>query len=303
MGKMCQEVRRILQTSTSAMTFSLVIPTYNGERYIEKALLSVLNQTRKPDEIIITDDNSTDATWDICKKYKNYIKLFKNKEGPSGFVNGWNKAIMHANGDYISILHQDDLLEPTFFEEMGKAILLHPAILHFFSLCHYINENEQIIKRAFCCSGNIKIYTGKEYFKAYFDCGNSTHIHRCPGVMTHRSLFKKCSYRSEAGHIADDDFFYRIGQFTEVVGILKPLASYRLHSFSETGHLNDVQLVRRLVADYTYQCLVAKNNSLLQNNEIQLFHRLRRKYALRLIGYGLRQGNLMDIFTGTKHLF
>lgn len=59
----------------------------------------------------------------------------------------------------------------------------------------------------------------------------------------HRDIFKVCQYREEAGHIADDDFFYRVGQYTDVVGILSPLASYRLHSKSETGHLKNMQLV------------------------------------------------------------
>ena len=54
-------------------TFSIVIPTYNGADFIEQALLSALNQTRKADEIIISDDNSTDETIDICQRYKDKI--------------------------------------------------------------------------------------------------------------------------------------------------------------------------------------------------------------------------------------
>ena len=51
------------------MTFSIVIPTYNGEKYLEEAILSALRQNRKADEIIVYDDNSTGPTKQICRKY------------------------------------------------------------------------------------------------------------------------------------------------------------------------------------------------------------------------------------------
>ena len=74
------------------MTFSIVIPTYNGADFVEQALLSALNQSRPADEIVISDDNSSDDTLAICQKYTDRIKIYRNLQGPSGFVNGWNHA-------------------------------------------------------------------------------------------------------------------------------------------------------------------------------------------------------------------
>lgn len=54
--------------------FSIVIPTYNGADFVEQALLSALSQTRTADEIIVSDDNSTDETIAICQKYADKIK-------------------------------------------------------------------------------------------------------------------------------------------------------------------------------------------------------------------------------------
>ena len=107
------------------MKFTILIPTYNGASYIEEALLSAINQSRKADAIIVSDDNSTDNTLEICSRYKEYIQIYKNENGPSGFVEGWNNAIKLANDSYITILHQDDLLAPTFLEEAEKSLLLH----------------------------------------------------------------------------------------------------------------------------------------------------------------------------------
>lgn len=108
------------------MTFSIVIPTYNGMLFVEKAIQSALAQTRKADEIIISDDNSTDDTLAICKKYKSQIKIYINPNGPSGFVNGWNNAIQYCTSDYIAILHQDDIFAPNFLEEIEHALNIYP---------------------------------------------------------------------------------------------------------------------------------------------------------------------------------
>ena len=129
-------------------------------------------------------------------------------------------------------------------------------------------------------------YTASEYINADQHIGNP-HIHRCPGVVTHKSIFDVCKYRPEAGHIADDDFFYRVGQFTDIVGVLKPLASYRVHRFSETGHLDDMMLDKRLLHDYCFQVKEIPYNKSLDKNAISYFKYWKWKYFRRLIGYGL----------------
>ncbi len=242
------------------MKFTIVIPTYNGADYVEEALLSAINQTRKADAIIVSDDNSTDNTLEICSRYKEYIHIYKNENGPSGFVEGWNNAINLVDDDYIAILHQDDLLAPTFLEEAEKALSEYPDVKHFFVPCNYIDENGKVKREPDYCDGNIHKYSGIEYAEAYRTIGKP-HIHRCPGVITHRSIFDVCKYRKEAGHIADDDFFYRVGQYTDVIGVLKPLASYRIHEKSETGHLENIKLVTRLANDYIYQVEQSPANS------------------------------------------
>lgn len=234
------------------MKFSIVIPTYNGAEFVEQAIHSAINQTRKADEIIISDDNSSDGTLEICKKYRDIVSIFKNENGPSGFVNGWNNAIEHATCEYISILHQDDCLKPTFLEEVENALKNNPGIKHVFVPCEYIDENDNVTSLASISDGIIKIYSGTEYIKAYQQIGHP-HIHRCPGVVTHKDIFKVCKYRAEAGHIADDDFFYRVAQYTNILGIHKPLAQYRQHGKSETGHLGEIKLIQRLIHDYTFQ--------------------------------------------------
>ncbi len=277
------------------MTISLVIPTYNGSKFVEQTLVSVINQVCPFDEIIISDDHSSDDTLAICEKYADKVKIFRNPQGPSGFVNGWNNAISKATGDYICILHQDDLLDLSFLLEVRSIIENNPDVLHFFTTCYYIDERGEDTGVSYHndAEGVVR-YSGLEYVKAYQNLG-SPHIHRCPGVITHRSIFDKIKYNPKAGHIADDDFFYRVGQYTDVVGLLKPLASYRQHASSETGKLQDSDLVRRLIRDYSFQLDQWRNNRFLDEEAYHFFRIKLARYRKRCFGYGVRQMSMPQI--------
>ena len=202
-------------------------------------------------------------------------------------MNGWNHAIEKATGEYISILHQDDLLASTFLEEVEKALAVYPDVKHLFAPCNYIDGDGNNLQDLDYCTSEIKRYTGIEYVRAYQTIGRP-HIHRCPGVVTHRDIFKVCQYREEAGHIADDDFFYRVGQYTDVVGILSPLASYRLHSKSETGHLKNMQLVQRLAHDYIFQVKQWMECDFMGKKEFEYFCSLAARFAFEEFYYGVK---------------
>ncbi len=282
------------------MTFSIIIPAYNGELFIEDTLLSALEQSRAADEIIVSDDSSTDTTIDICEKYKDKIKIYRNTDGPSGFVRGWNKALEHNTCEYVCILHQDDLLDKNFLQEAEKALCAHKEVKHFFTPCKYIDEKGNELMNTTYCDGTFKKYSGAEYITAYLNVGDP-HIHRCPGVITHKDIFKVCKYREEAGHIADDDFFYRVGQYTDVLGLFKPLASYRIHQNSETGHLKAPELTLRLIKDYSFQLKEAENNKILTEKHIQYFRKNKNKYIKRLFGYGIKNKKAKLVITALKH--
>ena len=278
------------------MTFSVVIPSYNGEKHIEDTILSVLRQNRKADEIIVHNDNSNDLTYQICKKYVPEVTYYFNPEGPSGFVNGWNKSIHLANSDFIVVLHQDDLLYPSFLEEAENALNLYPDVRHLFTLCDYIDEDDSILNNGELSvlkgrsTDKILRYSGKEYVRAYqMNYNGMPHIHRCPGVITHRSIFEEgCNYRSIAGHISDDDFFYRVGQFTPVAGIMKSLAAFRIHNGSETGRLNDRLLVKRLARDYIFQVEQWQESDFMTNHEKSYFEFWAYHYLFKIYYYAFK---------------
>ena len=111
----------------------------------------------------------------------------------------------------------------------------------------------------------------------------------------HKSIFAKCQYRSEAGHIADDDFFYRVGLYTDVVGLLKPLASYREHEKSETGHLENIKLVSRLANDYLFQVKDSLENPFPYEELKTYFKEMVRYFVTQYLILSLRQNESVEL--------
>ncbi len=273
------------------MTFSIVIPAHNGEAFIRHALNSTILQTRRADEIIVIDDASKDKTSDIVNSpdLRGQLK-YQYNEITTGFVDAWNRAIERASGDFVTILHQDDLLHPKYLANIEKAIVRFPAVKHFYAACNYIDTDGNIIKSPpEPHSPEPILYRGREYAHNYLmGVMSNQHVHRCPGVTTSRELLlNQCTYRKEAGHIADDDFFLRVGAFTDVVGISQPLASYRHHSGSETGRLDLLSL--KLAEAYVFQAKYYKDtSSILDPEDIEKIN----EQAVRFINLLLFQGVL-----------
>lgn len=89
---------------------SVCIATYNGEKYILEQLYSILKQISTDDEIIISDDNSTDKTIFFINSLKDSrIKIFFNEESKKGYTHNFENALNNANGDFIFLADQDDV--------------------------------------------------------------------------------------------------------------------------------------------------------------------------------------------------
>lgn len=275
------------------MTFSIAIPVRNGSHFLAEAILSALNQERAADEILVLDDNSEDDSAAIVKasEWGKRVKYYSNPT-PTGFADAWNRAAAKATGDFVSILHQDDLLDPEYLRAIEAGLARFPHSRHAFTACRYINAAGIIDLRRKAPepqSSEPVLFSGRDYAYRYLQgVWNNRHIHRCPGVTTSRSLLaEQCAYRKEAGHIADDDFFYRVGAFTDVVGIVKPMASYREHGSSETARLKLTDLV--LARDYLFQIRHRSDRAgLLDANAEVLFEKLAVRSLNEALYHSLR---------------
>ena len=156
---------------------SIAMCTYNGERFIKEQLDSIINQTYKNIEIIITDDASTDKTINIIKTYQqkdHRIKLYQNKIN-LGFIKNFEKSISLTKGVYIALADQDDIWKKNkielFLKEIGKNILIYSdaLLIDDFSKSlgkQLIRPNSNLVKgnnnEAFllfnCASGNTMMF-------------------------------------------------------------------------------------------------------------------------------------------------
>ena len=110
--------------------FSIIMPGYNVEDYIERAVNSVLNQTEKDFELIIVNDGSTDNTKKICDEFKDKkIKIVHKKNG--GLSDARNEGVKKATGEYLIFIDSDDYWDKDLLKEINKSLDNDPDLVRF----------------------------------------------------------------------------------------------------------------------------------------------------------------------------
>lgn len=133
--------------------FSIIMPVYNTEKYLDKAIKSVLNQTFKSFEFILIDDWSIDKSYKICKKYADNdsrIKLLKNDIN-LGVAKTRNKALNSISGKYLTFVDSDDYIENNLLKKAYKLLMNEKIdLLKYSCKEEYVNEDEQVIYSKIC---------------------------------------------------------------------------------------------------------------------------------------------------------
>lgn len=131
---------------------SVCMATYNGEKYIKEQIYSILIQLSFGDELIISDDHSTDNTVEIIKKFSDSrIKLYLNNE--KGYTSNFENAIKHVTGDIVFLSDQDDV----WVDNKVEVCLEHLKSSHLIvSDCKIINGNNELIHESYYDLRNIK---------------------------------------------------------------------------------------------------------------------------------------------------
>ncbi len=99
---------------------SICIPTYNRSDLLRQTLVSVTRQTVKPHEILVVDNCSEDDTEAVARSFDGV--QYRRNERNLGLAGNWNRCLSLASGDYVSILHSDDLISPDWVKEMSSLI-------------------------------------------------------------------------------------------------------------------------------------------------------------------------------------
>jgi len=199
---------------------SIVIGTYNGEKYIETQLKSIVSQTYKNIEIIIVDDSSNDNTVAIINEFAekhNNINIHPFKENV-GYIKNFERGIALANGELISLSDQDDWWEPKKTEKLVANIKNHDLI---YCDSSFVDEKLNSMDSSF------------SKIKNMINSNNPVHflIDNC--VSGHAALFKKELYNKATPFpklIPHDWWLTFIASANNGVTYLnEPLVKYRHH--------------------------------------------------------------------------
>lgn len=109
---------------TSKIKVSIITPVYNVEKYLEKCIKSVTNQTLKDIEIFLIDDGSSDRSWEIIQKFaKEDKRIIAIQQENSGAAVARNRALELAKGEYIGFVDSDDYVDTDYFEKLYKTAI------------------------------------------------------------------------------------------------------------------------------------------------------------------------------------
>lgn len=196
---------------------SVLMPVYNGEKYLREAIESILNQSFTDYEFLIINDGSTDASEEIILSYKDprirYIRNEKNLK----LIATLNKGLAMCNGKYIARMDADDISYPERFAVQVKFMEAHPE----YGLC----------------GTNIGI-DGR--FKSWVRIGESDYIRFCllfhnpvchPTAMIRTSIIRdhQLDYPAEYIHAEEYILWLHILQYSKVINLNEKLLTYRLH--------------------------------------------------------------------------
>ena len=213
---------------------SVIIPCYNGEKFIGNAIKSVLNQTYKKCELIIVDDGSTDSS---CKVVENYlddkVRLVKNTYN-KGIAKTMNKGIKVSTGDFIAFLDQDDTWHPRKLELQLQKFMNESDNLGLVGCGMIFIENDK-------CRGVFRLNDEKSdqtriLTKIFLTSTNSASI-----MMLKRDCLKKVGLFDES-LIAWGDFemVFRVAKFYKVGYVNRLLVKKRVHPESANVKLEEI---------------------------------------------------------------
>ena len=187
-------------------TISIIIPVYNVEKYLNKCLNSVIEQTYKNIEVILIDDGSTDNSGKICDEYaKNDIRIKIIHQQNGGVSTARNNGLEHATGKYITFVDSDDYIEKEMIETMAKKIMKKNADIVICGVTDRDEENN-IINQSLNKKENV--FNNIEAIKEMLD--EKLFYSVCWAKLYKKELFRNIKFNSKIRIAEDMDVLYRV---------------------------------------------------------------------------------------------
>lgn len=279
---------------------SVIVPSYNHEKYINDSIDGILNQTYNNLELIVVDDKSIDNTYDIlisrkqdlCNKC-NRVEILKNDDN-LGISRTLNKAISKSKGEYIKVIASDDILCKHCIEDLVKyrKNINEPCLIHSSEYLISTKDNYYTV------SNNCNIFNKTKTFNLnnkdyYYNLLNHGCIILSPTTFYDKEIFIKLGGYNENICVEDYPFFIKVAQHFPIYYLDEPTVYYRLVN---TNKKSD-QRIKSLIECYNY---------ILDNyfNDIQFINRKKLVYrSLELYKQAMNKNDIKEMINNMKHKY
>lgn len=214
---------------------SIVLPVYNGERYMRESIDSVLSQTYNNWELLILDDCSTDSTPAIAQEYvmqDDRIKYYRNEKNLR-LPKNLNKGFQLAKGDFLTWTSDDNRFKPTALEKMYCALKSNQNAQFVFASCRVIDEEGKEIEYIMVSENSKKTIVGSNPVGACF-------------MYTRKAYETVGEYDPELTLVEDFDYWQRLFSKFGAITICDILYEYRWHSGALTSTMKKDQFNKNL---------------------------------------------------------
>ena len=255
-----------MKPKTHTPIVSVLMTSYNREKYIAEAIESVLASTFEDFELIIVDDCSTDRTVEIARSYEvkdSRIKLFINEENLGDYPNR-NKAASYALGKYIKYVDADDMIYP-----WGLEIIIY-NLERFPQASYCLDSIDQDVDKIFPISLNPKEAYEREYFL-------SSIFNKAPTSATIKlDVFTKAGGFSFKQHVGDFELWHKLSLSEHVLLLPHGIIWSRFHDEQESiaNRTDSFVLFKYMIITRTF--LVDKLNPLSAQQKAIVSKRLDR---------------------------
>lgn len=128
------------------MMISVCLTTYNSERFLERQLESILSQLSPEDEVVVSDDGSTDRTMEIIARINSPLIRVVRNQGERGYTSNFEHALTQVRGDVVFLSDHDDVWMPNKVERCLELLQTNDFVIHDATL---IDEHERQINPSF----------------------------------------------------------------------------------------------------------------------------------------------------------
>lgn len=202
---------------------SVIMPVYNAEKYVLKAINSILNQTFQDFELIIIDDCGTDNSMNIVKDIDDSrIRVLSNDKN-YGISYSRNKGIRNATGEYIALMDDDDIAVVTRLQQEVDFLDANRDIDAVGGIHDVIDENDEIIEKRTLCLNNPLYIKARLLF--YDVLGNGTMMFR-KSFVDNNGIY----YKENCMGMEDYLFWIEFSEKGRISNIKDVLLQWRLHS-------------------------------------------------------------------------